>query len=481
MEFLFESKNDANLDEAHFEGDDYAKDNYKYLGPVIHDIVHTGELKLGDKVVEKTVKIDKSIQAEFAKYEGHPETLPRKTFDALLKNNSAGKISWRSIHKGTYSGKNGSTDGQYAEAAVAYVFNAMNGKSNVVPEAEGNEVLNKVVNVLKAKNIEDEWIASSKISAEKIHKSVENPKNYTAAHVDGKDISDIPAHIKKIAMIFHGKPGILSVLGSKIDKKAVKSLYSGQKDTWNKADIVLVNNDFNIDEATKDMFFSVSDQFNQFLNELINKQYIIPISLKMIKPNATLNQIIFKKEGYTEEEQQDSQEINELKTAKVDVILPVKALPTDESHKYAATCYLKTSTGLEVDFRAARADKPRLSIEIKLKTARGGKGMTELKNQLNLESNFYRDVTFDSSAAFFEELKELTGQTLTISKKVEESDPKWFLRPAFKGLIALLRIYRERIEHKTSGQVNLNNFFIMLYNCASGANSKSIFWLLTMV
>jgi len=41
--------------------------------------------------------------------------------------------------------------------------------------------------------------------------------------------------------VLHGKDGIRKVFGNAIDKDAVDFLYKGQKDTWNKADIVLVD------------------------------------------------------------------------------------------------------------------------------------------------------------------------------------------------------------------------------------------------
>ena len=475
LEYLFESQ----LNEGHFKNEDFAKDDYKYLRPVVSDIVHKGKLSLGDKSVEHEIDIDDSIRQQFARYEDDVSKLSKDEFDKMLSANTQ-HAAWTKIFKGTYSGfAKGSTDGQYAEAAVAYVFNVMNGKKDIMQEADDD--VSEITNILQSKDIKQDWIASSKISAEKIYKSVPDPKRYTAAHVDGNDISQIPQNVKQIAMIFHGKPGIKSVLGSKISASAVNSLYSSQKDTWNKADIVLVDSQLDINAMLQDKpQFVISDEFNEFLNNLIIGGYIIPISLKMVSPNAKLDQITFKQEGFGVKEQKDQHEIDSLDNATVNVILPTKPLATDQYHKYAASCYLKTSTGLEVDFRAAKADKPRLSIEIKLKTARGGKAMTELKNQLQLAPNFYADTQFESTKHFLDELKALTGQQPQVSDAMVQSDPSWFNRPAFKGLIALLKIYREKIEHKTSGKVDVLGFFKLLYNCASGANSKSIFYLLTM-
>ena len=48
LEYLLESQ----LNEGHFKNEDFAKDDYKYLRPVVSDIVHKGKLGLGDKSVE---------------------------------------------------------------------------------------------------------------------------------------------------------------------------------------------------------------------------------------------------------------------------------------------------------------------------------------------------------------------------------------------------------------------------------------------
>ena len=188
--------------------------------------------------------------------------------------------------------------------------------------------------------------------------------------------------------------------------------------------------------------------------------------------------ISFKKEGYSSANEQAENEIDNIKDAYIE--LPKNPLAVDPDHKYAATCYLRTPSGLEVNFRAARADKPRLSIEIKLKTARGGKAMTELKNKLQLQSNFYANENFSSENDFINTLKNLTGMRPEVSKKMSNSDKQWYMRPAFKGLVALLKIYHNKIEKNTGKYVDLDGFFKLIYNCASGANSESIFWLLSM-
>ena len=62
--------------------------------------------------------------------------------------------------------------------------------------------------------------------------------------------------------------------------------------------------------------------------------------------------------------------------------------------KYVGTCYIKANNGLQVDFRHGTATRESLNIEIKLKHARGGKALSELKRKLNLASDFYKHESF---------------------------------------------------------------------------------------
>jgi hypothetical protein len=87
-----------------------------------------------------------------------------------------------------------------------------------------------------------------------------------------------------------------------------------------------------------------------------------------------------------------------------------------------------------------------LSIEIILKTARGGKALNELKRKLGLTSDFYKKYYFDTQEDWLAEIKRLTKQDIKPKDSLSKSDPKWFIRPAFKGLIALLSIYQTNVQ-----------------------------------
>jgi len=68
-------------------------------------------------------------------------------------------VKWTQIYKGKYSGQEGSSAGQYAEAAVAYVFNYLNGNTEIT-EADDAQYA-EIANVLTDKNVSSDWIKSS--------------------------------------------------------------------------------------------------------------------------------------------------------------------------------------------------------------------------------------------------------------------------------------------------------------------------------
>lgn len=118
---------------------------------------------------------------------------------------------------------------------------------------------------------------------------IDGAEKYKAAHVDGNDISGLPENVLRIAKMFKSKSGIKQAIGSRIDQDALDGLYSTAKDTWNKADIVLVSDDLDLDVELAEKHFAATCEFNAFLNDLIERQLIVPVSLKKIAPKATLS------------------------------------------------------------------------------------------------------------------------------------------------------------------------------------------------
>ena len=111
-----------------------------------------------------------------------------------------------------------------------------------------------------------------------------------------------------------------------------------------------------------------------------------------------------------------------------------------------------------------------------------------MKNKLNLENGFYKNIltklNIDSEDKYIRELEQLVGQKIVVPDSLRRSTAKssnnWFQRSAYKGLLCFLFNYRHQIQGSTSGEVDLVGMFKLIYRCASGADSDSIYWLIKM-
>ena len=507
------------LIESSFNSKDFFKvgkdGQRKYVTRVVKDIVDNGVVYLGDKEAEEKIAVPADVRKQFEEVIGNEDDLTIEQFDELLKDvkhkNSRGKdepIHWTLIFKGQYSLTGGGQDAKYAEAATAYCYNAMNGnadvkKSSIKGESENDDAaIIATTQILKDKGIDDRWIKSSQLTAKKIQQMAPTSTKYIAAHVDGNDISEIPDNVKTACKVFLGKEGIKEVFGSLVANDAVDSLYpSTQKDMWNKADIALIDEKLDIVKMLHEWLTANSlsrletkSDINTFINTLIagkqydaslksNKHHIIPISLKgiVVRKNTTLNDIAFEADGKLS----SPKDLADIHSVKIEFPSEVKDA---ENKKYNASCYLRTNNGLQLTFRNKEPTKESLLIEIQLKGARGGNGLGLLKSKLNLGNGFYKSVLKDLNITaedqYVKALESLIGQKLSVPDSLRQSTAKsvnnWFQRPAYKGLLCFLLKYREQIQHKSNGDVDLVNMFKLIYRCASGADSDSIYWLIKM-
>lgn len=370
----------------------------------------------------------------------------------------------------------GQSAGEAAEPIVAYMFNVLNGNKQVIKETDSS-ITTDILNKLRSEEYSEEWIISSKKSAEKLHSVIKDSINYYACHVNGRDISIIPDSSKIITQIFKSKD--LAGIILKKDKKAFDDLYVGQKDTWNKADIILVHKKFNISQLDADSLITGAD-LNAKLNELIQNNIIYPISLKAISKNAELEQIQFIKEGNISDAEAHENELDKISDVKIEFS---KTIEIDQ--KYSGTCYLKSDV-FKIQFRnnSASGSKDVLSVELLLKGARGGKAASVLRQKLGLVKGFYKTVSFKDTNDFIQKISDVFGklnnEQLQDIYSLEKQDSKFYLRTCFKGILALAIAYRNNIQHKMSGTVDLINMFKTFYNAGSGNSSNSIFYLLSM-
>lgn len=504
MEYLINES--ETLDEAHFERLDFFKVKDRYLEQLIADIIDKHVIAVGtnkDDVVE--VEVPKELLSKFKEFQGSVDFNNLKDEDLSSFNNllaqmpkvktPSGKdapLQWSKIWKGKYSeqGKNlkGGQAAKLAEAATAFCYNEMHKIHEADTELNDKQLDTEVSNVLKSAGIQDVWIKSSKITAKKIDlETKQNNIAYIAAHVDGNDISDIPAQVKHIAKIFSGKEGIKKVFGKYVDAKGVDMLYPGtQKDMWNKADIVLISDNLNIAEAISSYLtlnnvaqLLSAEEINNFINNLITQKFIVPISLKgiVIRKNTTLNDIAYESDGKLS----NSKELNDIENVTIELPAVVKDAATK---KYNGSCYLKTNNNLQLTFRNKEWQKEALLIEIQLKGARGGNGLGLIQNKLNLKTGFYKNVLEENGIQteldYLKYIENLTGQQLkvpqTLKDATDNTENPWYKRTAYKAMLSFMLKYRDSIQ-KSKNKVDLVNMFRLIYNCASGANSDSIYWL----
>ena len=346
---------------------------------------------LGDKEAEEKIHVPDEVRKRFEEVVGNEDDLTIELFDGMLKDvmhkNSNGKdepIRWSLIFKGQYSLTGGGQDAKYAEAATAYCYNVMNGnadvkRSQIKGESEQDDAaMIATTQILKAKGIDDRWIKSSQLTAKKIQQMAPTNTNYVAAHVDGNDISEIPQNVKDACKVFTGKEGIKEVFGALVSHEAVDSLYpSTQKDMWNKADIVLVDEKLDIIKMLHEWLSANSlkrletkSDINAFINTLIagkqydaslksSKHYMIPISLKgiVVKKNTTLNDIAFEADGKLS----SPKDLLDISSVRIELPSEVKDA---ENKVFNGSCYLRTNNGLQITFRNKEPTKESLLIEI---------------------------------------------------------------------------------------------------------------------
>lgn len=449
------------IEENTFNNNDFVKHDYIYFLNVLNDITINKHLKLG-KNGEKEIDISDEAAEEFSKLDRN-----NTTFEEFNKIASKYGFIWSNIYKGTYSGhkpSDGQSGGEKAEAVVSYLFNH-------VDFSKTNTISNKIRDFLKQNGITDDWIYSSIMSAKKIQEYYSN-SDYIAAHVDGQDIDNINNDVKTIASIFTGKEGIRNVLRVK-DKKAFEDLYVRNKNNWNKSDIVLIKKS-NIKSFLKDFTtqkISISSSVNFFINEKVEQEIIIPISLKLIPKNITdTSDILFIKEKSLNEDQNISEDEEKITgVTSVDFIFPSREMNTTS---LKGSCYLKANNNAKIQFRTSAENENNLSIETMLNGARGGKPLNIIKIDMNIKNNDYYS-SFKSGEEFIKTIKSLYNDLNVPEIPSSLNNTNWYEKTCFKGIAGLLSIFK-----KINPDSSIVDFFVYVYKRASTGAGKSTFFLL---
>ena len=453
--YLFETI--TNIFEAHFEAADYLKHNFKYAKSVIADLLAGNDIGLGihdDSFAELDQEDVEQFNNDYSE-ENFPTTSAE--FNAMIsKYKSFPK--WNSICKDKYSGKNTNTKGQRAEGLVCYMFN----EPNYDVEAFKNEMM---------PDLDNDWIRSSEWTVDFMSKQagVSNipwtRDNYIACRVDGSDfrLDGKYSFAVEVTSIFSGTKAMKKVFGINCN-----DLYSGSKDIWNKADIVLVHKDMGktLIAEIKDKGIANGEMLNTCLIEYTKQGAIIPISLKMLEnENAHLSSV------------------NIVKGEPVDMIKSVKHVRLADKYDAKFTgnvdivCEDLDGKEILITFRSDTNGKNGLSIEPKEKggSARFGKAVAIIRGILGLKKqDFY--IVKDSNDDAITEIKNYGFDVFFKPKSnYDTAKPEFRERACCAGLLGVLNTYKNFTKENVDKDfpTKFANFCMF---CAVGLSGKGAFY-----
>lgn len=414
---------DEILTEANFSYPDILKTNHSYYLDVVDDFLSDGVVGADNNIY----KIKPTQDAEEVKNEliSIKELVGKNNQEFNKKFKDITGVEWTKIYKGKYSGHtNGQSSGEAAEAVVSYLYNN-----------PGKDLPDGV-------EISDKWITSSKNIANFLE-NIWPHENYFAIHVNGNDLEPIGEY-KNIGKLFKSKTEAASVLGL---KNELDDLYVGGKDTWNKADILLVKKGAPILKYFENI--KNSSDYNERINQLASgdSPLLIPVSLKGVSNRTNLTVV---PEGF------ESGEVLHAKDIKV--VFPIKPLEPETNN---CSCWLIDNLGRRIQFRRQTDTEDNLSVEVSLnKDSRGGKGITRLKKELGLSNNEWYKTPITSENELYSKLRnlgELSKPSDNFINGNTSGEYAWYNRTCFRGITSLFEEYQNKF-----GGSNLE-FFDWIY------------------
>ena len=448
--------------ESSFSVEDWTKTNHTYGQDVIDKLIGGSPVRLGDKGTdgEYTATPEEIEKLKGLKCDYSKDTL--KQFNDIFDR----KNMWQSIFKGDFSGySTGNTEGQQYESLVCYLFNDNNADVDLWLQANGLTG-------------DESWIESCRKTVATMNKYTDfnhkwTNEDYVACHVDGNDFKLGAEYefARELTSIFSGKPAMRQLFG-----KNIENIYSGKgKDTWNKADIVLINK--RCKNLLKEMKQVVSDgeSLNNELLKQLTEGNIIPISLKKIPSNQ--------KEGHIEKVNiDDAEDMNDELEKYMDGDIYISLPKTLENNRYQGTIDMLCShldSKYKISFLKATSGKNNLNVETTIvgSVSRAGKAVSNIKTALKLGAGNDYFVVMDDNDDAIRELKDY-GFEIQMKKnnnldKAEEFSPTFCERPCIAGLLGLLKQY-EKVKHPEKKDF-CQDFAEFVYMCSvksSGAFYK---------
>lgn len=431
--------------EASFKKDDWLKQNHTYAADVISALINGEKIKLGDKQATGEFQANAEEIEQLKNFEPQYTVDSLNAFDAIFN----GRLKWSQIYKGAFSGHDsGQSVGEIFESLVCYLFN------------DDNADIEAWATFTNAP-LSDDWVKSSRATVEAMNKfqfagyKWDN-KNYIACHVDGHDFR--PSGNKfayDITSIFKGKADARKIMGVNCN-----DMYAGGKDTWNKADIVLVHRDaVNLIDEMKKVVIDGQTLNNELLVHLADGM-IIPVSLKKVVDADKV-----KIEGY------NIDEAKEMEGHNIEDVVELKIADKFPAGDFAGTIYMvcKALDGKPViQFRKNTNKGNGLSVEGQMgRLARAGKALSNIKNALGLKNNNDYYVVRDTNEEALEELKSY-GVNVSLKHNSNWNDvhPEFRERACVAGLIGLLREYQKKL-HPQKDNDFIKDFANFCWLCAT--------------
>lgn len=421
VDFILES---AGINESVFGSQDWMKNNHTYAQDVINVLTSGKPLKLGPRGEDGEYF---ASEEEIEKLNQLTPDYTQSTLDQF--NNIFGKkLKWTKIYKGTFSGKETETAGQVYESLVVYIFN-------------GGTLYDEWMKSARLSSLDDSWVKSCEWTVEFMNKQKWagvkwNNDEYVAVHVGGNNfgLDSKYEFAINISKIFKSKIFATKILG--VD---CSDIYGNSKDSWNKADIVLVKKDHpNIINDLKDVVFDGNSLNLELCNKLIDG-IIIPISLKKItkKEDIHLNTVNID----TDEESKEYNFNNVF----------IQLANKYEDNKLTGDVNIVCDDGVRIVFRKTTGSGNALNVEPNVKNGknvhRAGKAVENMKKLLHLKKGNDYYIFKNTDEEVFEELKNYGFEVDIPSRSnYNEVTPPIRKRACAAGLLGMLKQYKDKMH-----------------------------------
>lgn len=421
IQFLLENiTHNIYINESTFDADDWRKQNHTYALDVINALINETPVKLGKDGEDGEYIASKDEIKQLRKLTPDYTNTTLDRFNEIFN----GKLKWNKIYKGEFSGHNSKSAGQIYESLVCYIFN-------------GGRRYQDWANFVGINSLDKSWINSCELTVDFINKQKWanyqwNNRNYVACHVDGNDFdfNNKYEFALNIARIFKDKKEATKLMG--VD---CNDLYTGGKDTWNKADIVLVKKDcYDIIQSMKEVV-SNGESLNAELCCKLMEGKIIPISLKKVIKKEDIH--------LTTANIDEAQESKGYMFKDADIRLSTKYDNNTYVGNIDILCDTLDREQKDITFRKNTNPGNGLNVETQDKNSRGGKALANIKSALNIGkgNDYYIIKNTDEEA--LDELEKY-GFDINIPRKsnYEKINPPLRERACIAGLLGLLEIYR---------------------------------------